>query len=49
MAKLISSGLTEGTYVELTTQLLTLDCVTLPVGLRVNYTTSSLQAASLLT
>jgi hypothetical protein len=47
MAALISfGGLTEGTYVELTTQLLTLDCVILPVGSRANDTTSSLQAAS---
>jgi hypothetical protein len=43
LAKLISCGLTEATYVSLTTRLLTLDFVTLPLGSLATATTSSLQ------
>ena len=43
LAGLISYGLTEGTYVQLATHLLTLDYVTLPVGLMNKGTISSLQ------
>jgi hypothetical protein len=47
LAGLISSGLTEATYVVLTTRLLTLACDILPLGSSLKDTTSSLQAASL--
>jgi hypothetical protein len=45
LAKLLSCGLTEVTYVSLTTRLLTLDFVTLPLGSLATATTSSLQEA----
>jgi hypothetical protein len=43
LAGLLSSGLTEGTYVQLATRLLTHDFVTLPVGLMDKAMISSLQ------
>jgi hypothetical protein len=46
LAELISSGLTEDTYVSLTTRLLTLDFVTLPIGSVPKDLTSSLLAPS---
>jgi hypothetical protein len=45
LAGLISYGLTEGTYVQLATRLLTLDYVTLPVGSMAKDTLSSLQSS----
>ncbi len=47
LAGLISFGLTEGTYVQLATRLLTLDYVTLPVGSMGQDTISSLHGSSM--